>query len=126
MTSARRCVKPYALIATEFDTGTGTGQADGGFCQGTFVSGCSGAGTYLEIGASPTYAAPTWSVSVPLKVGIGLADYYQALLHRTIMAPPSGPNDKFGFFSIAAIGTVPFSAMRTNSAAGTCTVAWSG
>ena len=105
-------VKPYALIATEFDTGTGTGQADGGFCQGSFVSGCSGAGTYLEIGASPTYVAPKWSVSVPLKVGIGLADYYEAL-YIDENGVAVGLNDKFGFFSIAAIGTLPFSAMPT-------------
>ena len=76
------------------------------------MSGCSGAGTYLEIGASPTYVAPKWSVSVPLKVGIGLADYYEALfIDENGVAV--GLNDKFGFFSIAAIGTLPFSAMPT-------------
>lgn len=100
-------VKPYALIATELDTGTGTGQADGGFCQGTFVSGCSGAGTYLELGASPTYAASAWSVAVPVKVGLSLADYYQALFvdaNGTVV----GLDDRFGFFSIAGVATVPF------------------
>jgi hypothetical protein len=105
-------VKPYAVIATELDTGTGTGQADGGFCQGTFVSGCSGAGTYLEIGASPSYTAPTWSVAIPVKVGIGLIDYYQALFTDANGAVV-GLNDKFGYFSIAGVGTLPFTKMTS-------------
>jgi hypothetical protein len=101
-------VKPYGLIAAELDTGTGTGQADGSFCQGTFVNGCSGAGTYLELGASPGYAAPLWSVAIPIKVGIGLADYYQALYTDENGALVT-LEDKFGYFSIAAVATVPIS-----------------
>jgi hypothetical protein len=103
-------VKPYVVIATELDTGTGTGQADGGFCQGTFVNGCSGAGTYMEIGASPGYSAPKWSLAVPVKVGIGLVDYYQAL-YTDENGAVVGLNDKFGYFSVAGVGTMPFTKM---------------
>ena len=100
--------KPYGLIATEFDTSTGAGQADAAFCQGAFVNGCSGAGTYVEIGGAPTF--PVWkqvSVSVPLKVGIGLIDYYQASFVNTNNQVTS-LDSKFGFFSVAGVVSVPF------------------
>ena len=86
-------VKPYIAIAREFDTsydaltGVGTGQADGG----------TSAGTYLELGIAPGYAASKASIGFPIKVGMSLGDYYEL----------AGTDNKFGFFSIAGIITVP-------------------
>jgi hypothetical protein len=106
--------KPYGIIATEFDTATGQGQADGAFCQGAFVNGCTGAGTYIEIGGAPTF--PVWrqlSVSVPIKAGFGLIDYYQASFEEANGAVTS-LDSKFGFFSIAAAASLPFTSKPTH------------
>jgi hypothetical protein len=48
----KAAVKPYIAIAQEFGTEPGTGQADGG----------ENAGTYLEIGFAPGYAASKASI----------------------------------------------------------------
>ena len=80
-------VKPYIAIAQEFDTDIAQGQADGG----------DNAGTYLEIGFAPGYAAKKASIAFPIKVGMSLSDYYEL----------DGEDNKFGFFSIAGIVTVP-------------------
>jgi hypothetical protein len=89
----KAAVKPYVAIAREFDTnynpltGVGTGQADGG----------TSAGTYLELGIAPGYAASKASIAFPIKVGMSLGDYYEL----------AGVDNKFGFFSLAGIATVP-------------------
>ena len=83
----KAAVKPYVILAQELDTAPGLGQADGGL----------EAGTYLEIGAAPGYAWPKASVAVPLKLGYSLSNYYEL----------DGVDNKFGFFSIAGIVTVP-------------------
>lgn len=80
-------VKPYVIVAQEFDTGLGQGQADGG----------AGAGTYLELGVAPGYAASQASIAFPIKVGMSLSDYYEL----------AGVDNKFGFFSVAGIVTIP-------------------
>jgi len=80
-------VSPYVIVAQEFGAEAGVGQADGGL----------NAGTYMEIGAAPGYSGSKASVSFPIKVGMSLKDYYEL----------DGVDQKFGFFSIAAIGTVP-------------------
>jgi len=80
-------VKPYLAIAQEFDTDVGVGQADGG----------ANAGTYMEIGFAPGLAASRASIAFPIKVGLSLSDYYEL----------EGEDNKFGFFSIAGIVTVP-------------------
>jgi hypothetical protein len=83
--------KPYVIIAQEFGSeidGLTNGQADAGL----------NAGTYMEIGASPGYTG--WSrggFAFPIKVGFSLSDYYEL----------AGEDNKFGFFSVAAIGTIP-------------------
>jgi hypothetical protein len=82
-------VKPYLIVAQEFDTDIATGQADGG----------ANAGTYMEIGFAPGYAASRASIAFPIKVGLSLSDYYED--------PLTGNDEKFGFFSIAGIATVP-------------------
>jgi hypothetical protein len=87
----KAAVKPYVAIAQEFDTESGVGQADGG----------DSAGTYLEIGFAPGYSASKASIAFPIKVGLSLSDYYE-------LSTPTGFEDnKFGFFSIAGIVTVP-------------------
>jgi hypothetical protein len=82
-------VKPYLLIAQEFDTDVATGQADAGL----------NAGTYMELGIAPGYSAPKASIAFPIKVGLSLNDYYEN--------PDTGSDETFGYFSIAGIVTVP-------------------
>jgi hypothetical protein len=85
-------VKPYVLIAQEFDTGANLGQADGGLNKGT----------YLELGAAPGYSVSQASIAFPIKVGLSLKDYYE-------LADAFGDyqDNRFGYFSIAGIATVP-------------------
>ena len=83
----KAAVKPDLIIAQEFDTDIATGQADGG----------DNAGTYMEIGFAPGYAGSRASLAIPIKVGFSLSDYYEL----------AGEDNKFGFFSIGAIATVP-------------------
>jgi len=80
-------VKPYIAIAQEFGTEPGLGQADGG----------DNGGTYVEIGVAPGYAASKASIAFPIKVGLSANDYYEL----------AGEDNKFGYFSIAGIVTVP-------------------
>ena len=63
---------PYALVAFEFDTAPGVGQADGG----------DHAGQYLELGIAPGYTASRASLTVPVKVGMSLGDYYELNVRR--------------------------------------------
>ena len=81
-------VRPYLLLARELD-----GQADGGSTEGT----------YLELGIAPGVAGSRVTVSVPVKVGLSLGDYYEGL----------NGDEKFGYFSIAGIATAPFTSMPT-------------
>jgi hypothetical protein len=85
----KAAVKPYVIIAREFDTDVAVGQADGG----------ANAGTYLELGIAPGYAASVASIAFPVKVGLSLGDYYEN--------PLTTEDEKFGYFSIAGIATVP-------------------
>ncbi len=80
-------LKPYALVALEFDTGPGTGQADGG----------AEAGRYLELGVAPGWAGAAASLAFPVKVGLSLSNYYEL----------AGVDNKFGYASLAGIVTVP-------------------
>ena len=88
-------LKPYGIIAAEMDTSTHTGQADGGL----------EAGTYVELGIAPSYAWPRFSVSMPVKVGLSLSNYYED--------PISNDDSTFGFGSAAGIITYPLSAKPT-------------
>jgi hypothetical protein len=82
-------VKPYVIIGQEFGTDVATGQADGG----------AEAGTYMELGIGPAYAGSKFGIAFPVKVGLSLSNYYED--------PLTGQDEKFGFFSIAGIATVP-------------------
>jgi len=83
----RAALKPYALVAFELSDDA---QADGGAAKGT----------YLELGVAPGYAGAKASLAVPVKVGLSVSDYYEF----------GGPDEKFGYFSIAGIVTVPLGA----------------
>jgi hypothetical protein len=78
-------LSPYVAIAREF----GDAQADGG----------AEAGTYLEVGIAPGYSGSRASLAVPVKIGVSVGDYYEN--------PVTGDDDKFGYFSIGGVVTVP-------------------
>jgi hypothetical protein len=80
--------RPYVIVARELD-----GQADGGAEEGT----------YLELGASPGFPVAGFTVNVPLRAGFSLGDYYEGVTG----------DERFGFFSVAGIVTVPLSSMPT-------------
>jgi hypothetical protein len=90
-----RGIKPYALIAFEFDTTPGFGQADAG----------ANAGKYVELGVSPGYTLSKVALSLPIKVGLSAGDYYE--LNTGSSARPVYVDNKFGFFSVAGVATVP-------------------
>jgi hypothetical protein len=95
----KAALKPYALIAFEIDTDPGVGQVDGGL----------EAGRYLEIGVAPGYAASRASLSVPVKVGFSLANYYE--LNVGTPTAPIFEDNKFGYFSVGGLVTVPLGGM---------------
>jgi len=76
-------LKPYGLVAFEL----GDGGADG----------VSEKGTYVELGIAPGYSADKASIAFPIKIGLSAKDYYEF----------GGEDGKFGYFSVAAIATVP-------------------
>lgn len=89
----RAALHPWALIGFEVDTAPGQGQADAGLK----------AGRYLELGVAPGLAASRASVSVPVKVGLSAANYYEL----------DGVDHRFGYFSVAPNVTVPFTSTPT-------------
>lgn len=80
-------LKPYLLLAVELGTEPGKYQADGG----------ENGGKYLELGIAPGYSGAKASLAVPVKVGLSAGGYYEL----------DGTDNKFGFFSVAGIVTVP-------------------
>jgi hypothetical protein len=83
----RGALKPYVLVAFEL---TDDAQADGGAAKGT----------YLELGVAPGYSGAKASLAVPVKIGLSASDYYEF----------GGEDEKFGYFSVAGIVTVPLGA----------------
>jgi hypothetical protein len=83
----RGALRPYALVAFELDARPGMGQLDGGLH----------AGRYLELGVSPGYMARHASLSIPVKVGLSLSNYYEL----------AGRDNAFGLFGVGGIVTVP-------------------
>jgi hypothetical protein len=79
---------PYGLVAFEL-----SGAADG-IDDGT--------GTYLELGVGPTFpiGSSKLTLTVPVKLGLSLKDYYQG----------SDGDQKFGFLDIGGLVTVPLGA----------------
>jgi hypothetical protein len=84
-------IRPYVLVAKELDEDSG--QADGGLALGT----------YMELGIAPGFSAGRFGVAVPVKVGLSLADYYEG----------AAGDERFGFFSLAGLVTVPFTSAPT-------------
>ena len=84
----RAATKPYVIVARELD-----GQADGGAEEGT----------YLELGAAPGLPMGRATVTVPLRAGFSLGDYYEGLFG----------DERFGFFSVAGVVTIPLSSAPT-------------
>jgi hypothetical protein len=86
--SKSHMLAPYGVIAFELDD---EGQADLGASKGT----------YLELGVGPTFTlvpdGPT--LTVPVKLGMSLSDYYEN--------PGTGEDSAFGFFDIGGLVTVP-------------------
>ena len=75
---------PYGLVAFEF----GKASADGG----------TNKGTYVELGATPSWPLGRMTFSVPVLVGLSAKDYYE---------DPQGGDNKFGFFDVGGMITVP-------------------
>lgn len=86
-------VNPYVLVAMEMDAAPGVGQADAG----------DEAGTYLELGIAPGWAAEAAAFAFPIKVGLSLSDYYEL----------AGADSTFGYLSVAGIVTVPLGGPTT-------------
>ena len=80
-------LKPYGIVAFEFATDPGVGQADAGLH----------AGRYLELGVGPGWSGSRASLTFPVKIGLSLANYYEL----------DGVDHKFGYFSASAIGSLP-------------------
>jgi len=84
----RAATKPYIFVARELE-----GQSDGGAEEGT----------YLEIGGAPGFPLGGFTVSVPLRAGFSLGDYYEGVFG----------DERFGFFSVAGLLTRPLSKTPT-------------
>jgi hypothetical protein len=80
-------LKPYGLLAFELATEPGRYQADGGL-EG---------GRYLELGIAPGVSGSKASLTFPVKVGLSVGNYYEL----------DGVDNKFGFFSVGGLATVP-------------------
>jgi hypothetical protein len=94
-------LNPKATVAFELK-----GQADGG---GGLADG-GNKGTYFEFGVRPVVTlvdAPKYplTLAIPAKLGLSLKDYYEG---------PTGSN-KFGFFDLGAIASVPLAFMNGKS-----------
>jgi len=90
----KAALHPWVIAAFEFNAGNGH-QADGGLH----------AGKYLELGVSPGYSTSKASVTVPVKVGLSMGDYYE--LNEGTVARPDFVDHAFGYLSVAGIVTVP-------------------
>lgn len=92
-TLKKAALHPYGIVALEMNTAPGVGQADGG----------SKAGRYLELGMAPGWSVSAVSLAFPVKVGISLADYYEA----PIGAKGALVDSRFGYFSVSGTVTAP-------------------
>jgi hypothetical protein len=88
-------LNPYGFLAFELSE---DGQADGGQTFG------GGKGTYLELGAGPSWLLGDGvaTLTVPVKLGLGLSNYYEQ-----VGADGSITSDEFGFFDVGGLVTFP-------------------
>jgi hypothetical protein len=84
--SKTHMIAPYAIVAFELDK---NGQADGG----------SKKGTYMELGVGPSWplAKGKLTLTVPVKLGLSLKDYYEG---------PTG-DSKFGYLDVGGLLALP-------------------
>ena len=102
---------PYATFAFEMGKDCDavsidcnpSGQADAGWALPTGGS----QGSYLELGAAPSFplGGGGTTLGVPVKLGMSLSDYYES--------PIDGKDNAFGYFDIGALITVPLSSAPT-------------
>lgn len=78
-------INPYGLVALEI----GEYGADGG----------ANKGTYLELGAAPAFPIGRFTLSVPVKLGMSLGNYYEL----------DGDDHAFGYLGIGGLVTIPLS-----------------
>jgi hypothetical protein len=78
-------INPYGILAFE----VGEFGADGG----------ENKGTYLELGVGPTFPFGKATLTIPVKLGVSLNDYYEL----------NGEDHKFGYFDIGGLVTYPLS-----------------
>ena len=85
--------------------GRRSGQADGG----QFIGGSPG--TYLELGVGPSWPLGDGvaTLTVPVKMGLSLSDYYERLDENGVLT-----DDGFGFFDIGGLVTVPLTDVASN------------
>lgn len=76
---------PYGLVALEL----GDNGADGGVNKGT----------YVELGAGPSFPLGRMTLAVPVKLGLSASDYYEL----------NGVDHRFGYLDIGASLTLPLS-----------------
>jgi hypothetical protein len=81
---------PYGILAFE----VGEHGADGGEKKGT----------YLELGAGPAFPIGKATLSIPVKLGMSLSNYYEL----------NGEDHKFGFFDVGGLITLPLSGINSN------------
>jgi hypothetical protein len=82
---------PYAIVAFELDK---NGHADFG----------TNKGTYMELGVGPNWplAKGRLTLTVPVKLGLSLKDYYE---------DPTGHDSKFGYFDVGGLLSLPLTRM---------------
>lgn len=87
--SKTHMIAPYGILAFELDE---DGHADLGTHKGT----------YLELGVGPSWplGGGKATLTVPVKLGLSLKDYYEG---------PTGEDSKFGFFDVGVSIAVPLS-----------------
>jgi hypothetical protein len=84
-------INPYGILGFE----VGEFGADGG----------ENKGTYLELGAGPTFPLGTKAtLTVPVKLGLSLNNYYEL----------NGEDHSFGFFDIGGLVTLPIAAIPSS------------
>lgn len=88
-------LNPYGFLAFELSD---DGQADGGHTFG------GSKGTYLELGVGPSWPLGDGvaTLAVPVKLGLGLSNYYEQ-----VGSDGTITSDEYGFFDVGGLVTFP-------------------
>ncbi len=102
--SKAHMLAPYGVLAFEIG-GDESGQADGGHFFG------GEKGTYLELGVGPSWplGGGIATLTVPVKFGFSLSNYYERLDEVGDLV-----DDTFGFFDIGGLVTFPLTAIPSS------------